>query len=74
MTSQTFTLPHYREVSPAVLTTASGPVKAATFAFSPSGRASGPAQDAGTGCHLADWAGFRRGSIAVADRGGCPFG
>lgn len=73
VTSQTFTLPHYREVSPAVVTAAGVPVTAATFAYSPSGRVSGPAQAAGTGCHEADWAGFRRGSIAVANRGGCPF-
>ncbi|WP_169807707.1 M20/M25/M40 family metallo-hydrolase [Herbidospora mongoliensis] len=73
VTSQTFTLPHYREVTPAVLTTASGPVSAVTFVYSPSGRASGPAQDVGTGCRLSDWAGFRRGSIAVAGRGECSF-
>ncbi|GAB1823663.1 M20/M25/M40 family metallo-hydrolase [Herbidospora sp. RD11066] len=73
VSSPVFTLPHYREVTPAVLTTAAGPVPAATFAYSPSGRATGPAQDAGTGCHLGDWTGFRRGSIAVTARGGCPF-
>ncbi len=73
VTSQTFTLPHYREVSPAVLATAAGPVQAATFAFSPSGRASGEAEEIGLGCSSTDWTGFRRGSIAVADRGGCSF-
>ncbi|WP_062356373.1 M28 family peptidase [Herbidospora yilanensis] len=73
VTSQSFTLPHYREVSPAVLTTATGPVDAATFAFSPSGRVSGPVQDTGMGCLSTDWTGFRRGSIAVAGRGGCSF-
>ncbi|NAS23969.1 M20/M25/M40 family metallo-hydrolase [Herbidospora sp. NEAU-GS84] len=73
VTSQPFTLPHHREVSPAVLTTAAGPVDAATFAFSPSGRVSGPVQETGTGCLSTDWTGFRQGSIAVAERGGCSF-
>ena len=73
---QSLRFPYYRERSSSL--TVGGRrlrrgVRFGVLAYSGSGRVSGRSRRFGTGCARSDFAGLRRGEIAVADRGDCFF-
>ncbi|GAA5144193.1 hypothetical protein GCM10023321_00010 [Pseudonocardia eucalypti] len=86
---QTFRVPRFVEVAPPVLGWTRKQyrpqVDMRTMTYSPSGDVTAPVvgvdlklpapptPDSSSGCQPADFTGFARGSIALVQRGGCPF-
>lgn len=86
---QTFRVPQFREIAPPELSWERKKYRAQvdmrTMTFSPSGDVTAPVvgvdlklpappdPDSSSGCQPTDFTGFPRGSIALVQRGGCPF-
>ncbi|WP_084965175.1 M28 family metallopeptidase [Thermoactinospora rubra] len=70
---QPFTFPFYRELAPAQVVGDQPFAGVTTLRMSGSGQVTARPQRVGQGCTPRAYAGFERGRVAVADRGGCTF-